>query len=231
MFFFSCSLSLSRYAVSIRWEHEQQQQRRRRRKSTSLSSSECCKPYAVTESFNTYFCCCARRVGSMFFLIEKKDGSPIVVAGPCWPFCTFVTAPLIVVLSGMVGYFIVSNPSAGLPWWFALIYYPILAFVLVVLFCVSCRDPGLMERVTDEESAGSGWFWNEQVGSYRPQGAMYCRECQALVYDYDHVCPWTGTAIGKGNMLQFKIFVFGVNVLCYLSIGLVVWQIMDKRVI
>ncbi len=116
IFFFSCSLSLSRYAVSIRWEHEQQQQRRRRRKSTSLLSSwsECCKPYALTESFNTYFCCCARRVGSMFFLIEKKDGSPIVVAGPCWPFCTFVTAPLIVVLSGMVGYFIVSNPSAGL---------------------------------------------------------------------------------------------------------------------
>lgn len=139
-----------------------------------------------------------------------------------------------------------------------MIYYPILAFVLVILFCVSCRDPGLMERVTDEESAGSGWFWNEQVGSYRPQGAMYCREChvskfewrtyyldstcnltgnglcfsiQALVYDYDHVCPWTGTAIGKGNMLPFKIFVFSVNVLCYLSIGLVVWQIMDKKVI
>ena len=50
----------------------------------------------------------------MFFLIEGKDGSPIVVAGPCWPFCTFVTVPLIVVLSGLVGYFIVSNPDTGL---------------------------------------------------------------------------------------------------------------------
>jgi hypothetical protein len=50
----------------------------------------------------------------MFFLVEKKDGSPIIVAGPCWPFCTFVTVPLIVVLSGLVGYFIVSNPSSGL---------------------------------------------------------------------------------------------------------------------
>ena len=58
-----------------------------------------------------------------------------------------------------------------------------------------------------------------------------CFSIQALVYDYDHVCPWTGTAIGKGNMLPFKIFVFSVNVLCYLSIGLVVWQIMDKKVI
>lgn len=50
----------------------------------------------------------------MFFLVERRDGSPIVVAGPCWPFCTFVTVPLIVVLSGLVGYFIVSNPATGL---------------------------------------------------------------------------------------------------------------------
>ena len=35
-----------------------------------------------------------------------------------------------------------------------------------------------MERVTDEEAAENGWFWNEQVGSYRPAGAMYCRECK-----------------------------------------------------
>jgi hypothetical protein len=60
----------------------------------------------------------------------------------------------------------------------ALIYFPIVAFVMLSLFCVSCRDPGLMERVTDEEAREGGWFWNEQVGSFRPPGAMYCRECQ-----------------------------------------------------
>ena len=68
------------------------------------------------------------------------------------------------------------------PWWFGLIYYPIVIFVLSVLFCVSCRDPGLMERCTDEEAAENGWFWNEQVGSYRPAGAMYCRECKVSIY-------------------------------------------------
>ena len=62
------------------------------------------------------------------------------------------------------------------PWWFALIYCPIFFFVLIALFLVSCRDPGLMERVTEEDAAEQGWFWNEQVGSYRPAGAMYCRE-------------------------------------------------------
>lgn len=212
------------YAVSVRWEREQAEQRGQ----LSESSGPIVERRPALEDFNALFCCCARRVGSMFFLVETKDGSPIVVAGPCWPFCTFVTTPLIIILSGMVGYFIVSNPNTRLPWWFALIYYPIVAFVFIALFCTSCRDPGLMERVTDEEAAENGWFWNEQVGSYRPAGAMYCRECKALVYDYDHVCPWTGTAIGKGNMRQFKSFVFSVNVLCYLSVGLVIWQIMDK---
>eukprot|EP00804_Cyclotella_cryptica_P008128 CCRYP_004611-RA/>CCRYP_004611-RA protein AED:0.05 eAED:0.05 QI:583/1/1/1/0.5/0.66/3/195/188 len=180
------------------------------------------------EDFHRYFCCCARRVGTMFFLLEKRDGTPIVVAGPCWPFCTFVTVPLIVVLSGLVGYLIVLNPKSGLPSWFAAIYFSIIAIVLVVLFLVSCRDPGLLERVTDEEAADNGWFWNEQVGSYRPAGAMYCRECQALIYDFDHLCPWTGTAIGKGNMKAFKTFVVSVNVLCYLSIGLVVYLVLTR---
>jgi Na+/melibiose symporter-like transporter len=71
-----------------------------------------------------------------------------------------------------------QHPTNAKPWWFAVIYLAIIVIVLLVLFFVSCRDPGLLERVTDEEAANNGWFWNEQVGSYRPAGAMYCRECQ-----------------------------------------------------
>lgn len=44
-----------------------------------------------------------------------------------------------------------------------------------------------MERVTDEEAGEGGWFWNEQVGSFRPPGALYCRECGVLIQDYDHL--------------------------------------------
>jgi len=211
------------YAVSVRWEREQERLRQERNSSTDpVTNKRPCLTFTI-EDFHKYFCCCARRVGSFFFLLEKKDGSPIIVAGPCWPFCTFVTVPLILVLSALVMVFIVFNKDSGMPWWFALIYCPILAFVMVALFCVSCRDPGLMERVDDLEAAEQGWFWNEQVGSYRPAGAMYCREGKALIKDFDHVCPWTGTGIGRDNMLSFKIFVFSVNVLCYLSVGLVIW--------
>jgi hypothetical protein len=234
------------YAVSLRWEAEQKQRRRqkqprqpaaagpiteqrrkhRRCKSDNTNSNgvnDATSPMSIIEIFNTIFCCCARRVGSMFFLLESNDGSPIIVAGPCWPFCTFITTPLILGISALVGYYMIYDTD--LPWWVGVIYFTIMLFVLIVLFCTSCRDPGLLERVTDDEAATNGWLWNEQVGSYRPPGAMYCRECKALVYDYDHVCPWTGTAIGKGNMRQFKVFVLSVNILCYFSVGLVLWRV------
>lgn len=83
-----------------------------------------------------------------------------------------------------------------------------------------------MERVTDEEAGQGGWFWNEQVGSFRPPGALYCRECGVLVQDYDHLCPWTGTSIGRDNMWAFKSFVVSVNVLCYMSIGILMWALL-----
>ena len=50
----------------------------------------------------------------MFILLEYADGSPIFVAGPCWPFCMFVTVPLIVGISGLVTYFLVLNDESGL---------------------------------------------------------------------------------------------------------------------
>lgn len=85
-----------RYAVSTRWERDVAEGR------------------AEEDLVNKIFCCCARRVGNMYFLIEKQDGSPVVVAGPCWPFCVGVTVPLIVGISSAVIILIVLNPAAGL---------------------------------------------------------------------------------------------------------------------
>jgi DHHC palmitoyltransferase len=106
----------------------------------------------------------------------------------------------------------------------------------------------------DEEAGEGGWFWNEQVASFRPPGALYCRECGVLIQEYDHLCPWTGTGIGrdkyvvvsseislavppsenltylfclKTSMCAFKSFVVSVNVLCYLSIGILIWGLLS----
>lgn len=75
--------------------------------------------------------------------------------------------------------------------------------VLVCLFCVSCQDPGLMERVTDEEAGEGGWFWNEQVGSFRPPGALYCRECGVRGFEEGGCC---GAGAHSHDCLRRSLF-------------------------
>lgn len=107
-------MSPIRYAVSLRWEREQERLRQELDSSTDPTANKTpCLTFTI-EDFHKYFCCCARRVGSFFFLLERRDGSPIIAAGPCWPFCTFVTVPLIVVLSTLVMIFIVFNRDSGM---------------------------------------------------------------------------------------------------------------------
>jgi hypothetical protein len=84
-----------RFAVSTRWEQEVAEQGKPR-------------------DIHDFCCCCARRVGNMFILLEYADGAPIVIAGPCWPFCFMVTVPLICGISGLVSYFLVLNTESGL---------------------------------------------------------------------------------------------------------------------
>mmetsp|Transcript_14284 Transcript_14284/g.16197 ORF Transcript_14284/g.16197 Transcript_14284/m.16197 type:complete len:246 (+) Transcript_14284:188-925(+) len=207
--------SKKQYAISRHWETQQEENQNNQKFCTGSATEDC---YSLC-------CCWSRRVGSMFFLLQRRDGSPLVVAGPCWPFCVFITVPLITVLSALVLWYCILHPDSPLPAWVAAIYCPFIAVALISLFCVSCRDPGLIERVTDEEAANSNYVWNEQVGSYRPPNAMYCRECQSLIMDYDHLCPWTGTAIGGNNMCAFKTFVVSVNLLCYGSIGIAIYTL------
>lgn len=59
-----------------------------------------------------------------------------------------------------------------------------------------------MERVLDEEAGESGWFYNAQVGSFRPPGALYCRECGVLIQDYDHLYVFTNSSL-RGNCSRF----------------------------
>lgn len=227
---------LKEYAVSSRWrrrttERKEMLKRTGKGKGPNGDKEPYCQPCTCSiEDFHNYCCCMAtRRFGGMFFLCERRDGSPIMVAGPCWPFCTFITVPVIIFVAAMVSYFIIfgyyDQRIGAMPWWVSFIYFPLVFLTLASLFFVSCRDPGLVEKIPDEEAGRMGWYWNEQTSSFRPPGAMYCRECKVLIQDFDHLCPWTGTGIGVGNMCAFKLFVVAINMLCYFSIGLIAFGV------
>jgi hypothetical protein len=83
------------YAVSVAWEREVEQG-------------------TLSRDINTFCCCCARRIGNMFVLCSYADGTPILIAGPCWPFCVFVTLPLIMGVAGLVSFFLIFDDRFGL---------------------------------------------------------------------------------------------------------------------
>lgn len=129
------------FAVSTQWEREMAQG-------------------TLPKDIHSYFCCCATRIGNMSALLTYSDGTPLLIAGPCWPFCVFVTLPVLLGVPVVVIYFIfIGQTQSNLPDWVMAIYIPAVVFTLIALCCVSCRNPGLMERVTDEEAGDGGWFW------------------------------------------------------------------------
>eukprot|EP00979_Chaetoceros_neogracilis_P005461 scaffold992_cov250-Chaetoceros_neogracile.AAC.5 len=134
------------YAISKRWEAQQE----------SGQSDKCTPQTCISD----IFCCCAKQLGSMHVLCERRDGSPVVIAGPMWPFCMKMLL------------------------WYV---HDTLAFYLLFLTTWRIRDPGLVERKITQDSSTNAFLWNEQVGSYRQPDALYCRECQVLVegaYEY-----------------------------------------------
>lgn len=153
-------------------------------------------------------------------LVRKREIQ--LVVGPFWPMLIFITYPLIFAVSAWTLYSGVPDKP-----WFIQALWAILTLLLIrSLYNTGFRDPGILQRYntppptnTDEHSHTrrigyrwgneevGPWRWTEQTHSYRPKGSMYCTDCKVVIEEFDHTCPWTGTAIGKKNMSSFQMFV------------------------
>lgn len=148
----------------------------------------------------------------------------IYVVGPYWPMLLCVTYPLIFSVSIWTAYKAVFVPKQ---YPLIMLGWTILTFGLISsLFHVGFKDPGIMRRYREPPTSivsgnGSGgdvtvttsgrmntsWRWNDQAQTYRPRNAFYDPDCAVVVEEFDHTCPWTGTAIGKKNLKAFHSFV------------------------
>jgi palmitoyltransferase ZDHHC9/14/18 len=113
-----------------------------------------------------------------------------------------------------------------------LAYLGLTVVALIALATVACRDPGLVEHIPFEppESVNTTnrrgkWVYNDVTESWRPRGAQYDRDINAVVREFDHVCPFTGTAIGGNNLTCFYAFVVAVQLLIYTSLGFLAWGV------
>eukprot|EP00622_Pseudochattonella_farcimen_P004070 FR739380.1.p1 GENE.FR739380.1~~FR739380.1.p1 ORF type:complete len:215 (+),score=8.62 FR739380.1:75-647(+) len=162
---------------------------------------------------------------------DRMTGEPNIclVAGPYWPMMMFCTLPTIIIVACMVGASVKGNlPMSTVlgrefsP--FDVIHKALSVYVVFALLRVGLTDPGLFRRVRREPPrnfSGSGsqdpeghkWVFSGQGRSWKPPRALYSRDCNVIIRGFDHTCPWTGTAIGAGNMPAFNNFTKSLLVL------------------
>jgi hypothetical protein len=149
---------------------------------------------------------------------RTEAGNPKLdcVVGPFWPVMAFVTFPLIIGGGIVIGFLCLPdlNPLFGV------VLVLLVSFTSYYLGKTACTDPGILKR-SHEKPEGTNWIYSDQAQTFRPRGAMYCSECNVIIEEYDHVCPWTGTGIGKGNMPWFGRFTTCVCLLFLYAIVLV----------
>lgn len=150
----------------------------------------------------------------------RRSSRPVLhcVAGPYWMVLVCITLPLIFGLSTVVA----TTSIANCHWMVIATWSFCNVMLLVSLLNVSCRDPGILYRYTEipqvqqqqsnynnngNTAVQENWVWNDQALTYRPKSALYDNDCAVIIDGFDHVCPWTGTAIGKKNMFWFRLFV------------------------
>ena len=139
-----------------------------------------------------------------------------VVLGPFWYIPMMITTPLIVGISCAIYFkFIVCHDSQV----WTILWAILLAILLGCLFRASWSNPGILKRhVTLPTAAAAAsaeeeeWIWNDQALTFRPPNAKFDQVCAVVVTDFDHVCPWVGTAIGSGNMKWFNRFLWMIGI-------------------
>ncbi|CAI5708812.1 unnamed protein product [Peronospora farinosa] len=72
---------------------------------------------------------------------------------------------------------------------------------LICYAFVGCTNPGIVTRI--DMPPDDTYTYCDHCGSYRPEGALHCMDCQVCIEEYDHHCPWTGKCVGKNNVRYF----------------------------
>jgi len=146
------------------------------------------------------------------------------IVGPFWPMLVCVTYPLIIGVSFWTLVTSIPGKSFLLQAFWALCT----GGLLLSLTLVSCRDPGILPKYSQSPPQDDGsWRWNDQAQSYRPRGAMYDTDTAVIIEEFDHTCPWTGTAIGKKNLAAFRSFICCLAVLTMLNAMLMALKAAD----
>lgn len=136
--------------------------------------------------------------------------------GPCWPWLCCITFPMIGGLSFGIGTIMwpICPPALRASYVFVAL------LCLSALACTACSNPGIVRRHFNPPPGeeGKSWRFKDQVQSYTPPGGFVSLDAGVVFEGFDHVCPWTGTAIAGRNLKFFQCWLASL-VLLIISIA------------
>jgi hypothetical protein len=97
---------------------------------------------------------------------------------------------------------------------------------MAALLCTAMTDPGIYPR--HAKPLDEKWTYSEYAQSYRPEGVIYCQQCQVLIEEYNHFCPWSGIVIGKGNEACFQTFITSTTCALIYDVVVVAMSLSDQ---
>ncbi|GAX15687.1 hypothetical protein FisN_3Hh161 [Fistulifera solaris] len=147
----------------------------------------------------------------------------LCVLGPYWPMMAFITIPGLVLFSFSTCY---MHELWNSTWQFVILL-AVNTIAIVSLLMTACSDPGVLYRHAElppgHTAESTIWIWSDQALTYRPPNARFDPETGVVVADFDHTCPWTGTAIGENNILWFRFFVPFAFISLITNMVILVW--------
>jgi len=147
-----------------------------------------------------------RKVGAMTIVYEwtdRDDAKRRLLLGPYAHFLCLHVLLLCAIAACVYGAVVPASWVAARALGLALAF-----LALAALAATALADPGVFPRYFTR--ARPDWTYSEYAHAFRPPGTIFCQECQILVEDYNHFCPWSGTAIGKGNERYFTAYLAAV---------------------
>mmetsp|Transcript_52365 Transcript_52365/g.125043 ORF Transcript_52365/g.125043 Transcript_52365/m.125043 type:complete len:284 (-) Transcript_52365:98-949(-) len=79
-------------------------------------------------------------------------------------------------------------------------------------------DPGAIDPLPKGEQPPEGIDLCTKCYAPKPPGAHHCSICNKCIRKMDHHCPWVNNCVGARNQKHFLLFVFYVQLQCWLAV-------------
>mmetsp|Transcript_4205 Transcript_4205/g.12869 ORF Transcript_4205/g.12869 Transcript_4205/m.12869 type:complete len:199 (+) Transcript_4205:50-646(+) len=162
--------------------------------------------WPVREETACFGCIGVRKVGNIYILAQwtRSDGKKQrLVLGPYWHFLLITLGIMVSVCVMVYGFVVPTDCKAE-----RIIGLALAVLSISSLMCTAVNDPGVFPRYS--KPLAPNWTFSEYAQCYRPPGVIFCQQCQVLIEDYNHFCPWSGIVIGKGNDAYFQVFIISI---------------------